>query len=455
MAKPPSLTQRSMLSDVQRVPINDIQPHPKNPRKGNVTIIAESLEANGQFLPLVVQESTKHILSGNHTWKAARSLGWDTIDVTFVEVGDESALRILLVANRASDFGQYDSEALAEIMDILDDPIGTGYTDDEMGVIISSIDDANAEVNRTIEEMLLPESTPEPVGPVIDVAPANVPEGDESEDEEPWEEDLEKQDPRLNSVYQLDDRVEFDNGWGQWEIPSLLPHMLLDKLPKPLKTWAGTATKDESDHEVWWLYNFGVDSQSGMFDKSRVVLSFYAYDEVYLDKWYMAAAAHTSRAINLGIKMALTPNFSVEGMPRGKSMFQTYKSRWVGRFLQESGIAIIPDLEWASGDEELVDTVVKSVPQGAPVVAFQAQNLSTKDDPEAMRVRTDELMYAVEEIEPQQLLLYAGPAGRNWVQGLNLPCQVVWLNTRRNIFEKSRQRGSNAAIDKGLRRTGG
>lgn len=97
-------------------PINQFRTHPRNVRQGDVGAICESLEKNGQYRPIVVQTSTGHILAGNHTFLAAKSLGWKEIAATFIDCDDESALRILLVDNRANDLAMYDDRALAEVL---------------------------------------------------------------------------------------------------------------------------------------------------------------------------------------------------------------------------------------------------------------------------------------------------------------------------------------------------
>ena len=84
-------------------PIDDFKTHPRNVRQGDVGAISESLKAHGQYRPIVVQRSTGYVLAGNHTFMAAKSLGWDKIAVTYVDCDEEQATRILLVDNRAND----------------------------------------------------------------------------------------------------------------------------------------------------------------------------------------------------------------------------------------------------------------------------------------------------------------------------------------------------------------
>lgn len=97
-------------------PITDFITHPKNVRQGDVGAITQSLEAHGQYRPIVVQRSTGHILAGNHTYLAAKSLGWEQIAATFVDCNEEQAIKILLVDNRANDLAMYDDRKLADLL---------------------------------------------------------------------------------------------------------------------------------------------------------------------------------------------------------------------------------------------------------------------------------------------------------------------------------------------------
>jgi hypothetical protein len=98
------------------ISLESVTPHPRNVRQGDVGAICQSLEAHGQYRPIVVHKSTNHILAGNHTYAAATALGWKKIAATFVDCDDEQALRILLVDNRANDLAIYDDHALAELL---------------------------------------------------------------------------------------------------------------------------------------------------------------------------------------------------------------------------------------------------------------------------------------------------------------------------------------------------
>ena len=118
------------------VDINSLSPHPRNIRQGDVGAISESLKNNGQYRPIVVQKSTNQILAGNHTWQAAKSLGWKKIAATFIDVDDDRALRILLVDNKTNDLASYDENELADLLQELSASeqglLGTNFDGDEL-----------------------------------------------------------------------------------------------------------------------------------------------------------------------------------------------------------------------------------------------------------------------------------------------------------------------------------
>lgn len=106
-------------------------PYPGNARRGDVPRIRESLENLGQYKPVIVQLSTRYVLAGNHTLAAAIDLGWDDVDVRWVDCDDVTAKRINLVDNRSADLGDYNQQALADLLRSLEgDYTATGYEED-------------------------------------------------------------------------------------------------------------------------------------------------------------------------------------------------------------------------------------------------------------------------------------------------------------------------------------
>ncbi len=116
-----------IVVQVKTVGINAVREHPANVRKGDVDLLIDSLSAHGQYRPIVVQQSTGYILAGNHTWKAARRLGWKEIGATFLDVDNETAAKVMLADNRTSDLADYDDAQLLSLLTSLDDLAGTGF----------------------------------------------------------------------------------------------------------------------------------------------------------------------------------------------------------------------------------------------------------------------------------------------------------------------------------------
>lgn len=158
------------MSGATALDIESISAHPKNPRKGSVTAIAESLRVNGQYRPILVNKPTRHILAGTHTWKAAKSLGWKTISATFVDVSEEQAIAILLADNRASDAGYTDENAAMALLSALPDLAGTGYTLEDLRLP----EDDTASLFGDPEDAPAPAAPGNPETPVRETVPFSV-----------------------------------------------------------------------------------------------------------------------------------------------------------------------------------------------------------------------------------------------------------------------------------------
>lgn len=130
-----------------QVPITQLKFYPGNARRGDIDLIADSLKVNGQYKPVVVNKGThaeelsNTILAGNHTVMAAQRLGWDTIEVYWVDVDKDRARNIVLVDNKANDASTYDTEELLSLLTDWPDLDGTGFTRDEVDALLEAMDD--------------------------------------------------------------------------------------------------------------------------------------------------------------------------------------------------------------------------------------------------------------------------------------------------------------------------
>lgn len=122
--KRPAWDLRPRLVDVAT-----LRHHPRNVRQGNVEVIRESLRAHDQYAPLLVQESTRYIVKGNHTFAALCAEGYEQTWAVVLPLDDDQALRIMLMDNRAGDLAHNDDTALLALLDELGDLAGTGFDD--------------------------------------------------------------------------------------------------------------------------------------------------------------------------------------------------------------------------------------------------------------------------------------------------------------------------------------
>lgn len=147
------------------VPIDSLRGLPNNPRRGDVETVAASLSRFGQRKPIVVRKDDGTIIAGNHTWQAAKKLGWSEIAVAYVGDDDVTAQAYALADNRTAELGDYDDELLVELINsvgeidvnLLRD---TGWSEKAVEELISNLE-AQIE-NLPLVEDEIPEKPIEP-----------------------------------------------------------------------------------------------------------------------------------------------------------------------------------------------------------------------------------------------------------------------------------------------------
>ena len=124
-----------MSKELTKVHIKDVEPHPKNPRLGNIDGIVDAINNVGFLDPITVQKSTGYVIAGSHRLAAAKKVGMKRIPAYIVDMSDEDALNHLLASNKLSDDSDYDMEALSDVLGGLDDLTGSGYADHEVDMV--------------------------------------------------------------------------------------------------------------------------------------------------------------------------------------------------------------------------------------------------------------------------------------------------------------------------------
>lgn len=472
---------RIMGREVISFPLADLKTFPGNPRNGNVKGIAASMAKLNQYRTIVVREGTNHVLAGNHTYmatvwlnqmdpqefrkrygKAKPKHNFATIDGVYTRCSDDTAKAIVLADNRLPETGSTDQRKVAALLAEIEDVEGTGFSEEEAKAIVNAhqaaleeaMEDASLpstaiedSVSRTpnwldedddsLDADVAPHAEDVPLSEWVPTDDAQISDDDAGDGADPLNDASEES----KGVIQLKADLDFP-GAGFMEIPVLLPEMMVEKLPENLLTWAGMPTRDWPDKSVWWWYNFGSERTFGMHDVSMMILAFYSHDD-YFDNWWHYPDRYVQKALNSGVKMAVTPNFSCEDQPRALSLFALFKSRWLGRYMQEAGIRIIPDIEWRVGDREYLDTyVMAGIPRGLPYISIQAQNLDSnrmKDD-EAVKAHRaqwlDDLKHIVDTLKPQTLIIYSNEVDFDWLSKRGLNCELHWQETRLSMWTR-------------------
>ena len=103
-----------------------------NPRIGNADELAESFEINGFWGSLIVQETSREVLAGNHRLDGAILAEMPEVPVSWVNVPRARQIKINLADNRYAEKGHYDRNLQLEQLDKLDDYEGTGFQEDDV-----------------------------------------------------------------------------------------------------------------------------------------------------------------------------------------------------------------------------------------------------------------------------------------------------------------------------------
>jgi len=129
--------------EVRRVPLEDLHLDPANVRthsERNVDAIAASLARFGQQKPIVV-DGDNVVRAGNGTVEAAKSLGWDSLDVAVTKLSGSDATAYAITDNRTSELAEWDESGLVAQLDALqreDEELfqTTGFDDADLGAMM-------------------------------------------------------------------------------------------------------------------------------------------------------------------------------------------------------------------------------------------------------------------------------------------------------------------------------
>lgn len=412
--------------------LDTLKEHPKNPRKGSVDQIKVSLEENGQYKPIIVQKSTNHILAGNHTFLAAKQLGWKELETYVIDVSDEHALKIMLADNKTADESTYDSGVLVDVLQSLDDLVGTGYEAADLELMMR----AEARNLESVDHVVDVDSfdpyekiqVAEKIAMYRDRGKWDVETVHEPEKiEEMKEEQGAKKDEWEQAEYEthkpgimIDPYAIFELGQLPNDWPPFDTDMFIESLPcmddSKWKCWDGKRDVPNVTPDKWYMWNFGTKSHVGI-PYDRCLMAFFCEDHNFV-KLYREPELSIMPIPKVGIKYAVQPDDSIYvGMPHAEKVHAVYRSLWVSRMLQAVGVRVMPKMFTMETMDE-IEEFNCFIPKHVPFLAIQLQTVD-EDDPVSVNMTKLQAEYVREKIQPQNLLVYTGMQGIRAINNLD------------------------------------
>jgi len=137
--------------EIKTVKINEIKPHPKNPRvhpDSAIDKLVRSIKEYGWTNPVLVS-ADGYVLAGHARLKAAEKAGIEEVPVIYLPLEGEKAEAYLIADNRLQDETDWDYEKLIDLLQELD----TGEFDLELtGFDMDEIEELIAKISPTEQE---------------------------------------------------------------------------------------------------------------------------------------------------------------------------------------------------------------------------------------------------------------------------------------------------------------
>jgi ParB/RepB/Spo0J family partition protein len=134
---------------VQVVPIDQLKPWEKNPRKGHDTnAIRRSIKAFGYLSPIIVQAGSMRVLAGHGRLSALKKDGVKDVPVIIADLTDAQADAFTIADNKLHDVSKFDLGDLAALTKEMDREMSllAGFNDDDLKRLAdleSALSDAN------------------------------------------------------------------------------------------------------------------------------------------------------------------------------------------------------------------------------------------------------------------------------------------------------------------------
>lgn len=368
--------------NITYVDIDDLKFSEYNPRKASkeqFEQLKKSIQKFGLVDPVLVNcnEKRKNIIIGGHfRVKVAKDLGIKQVPVVYIDIADiekEKELNLRLNKN----IGDWDWDLLANFSgDLLKD---VGFDDLE-----KILNDNNEIIDK-------------------------------------------KENENIEVIEFTEKIIKFKSN-NKYEIPELLPDKICKNIPDNLEVDIVNKEKATGNLVKFSRRNY----YKG--DKSKAIICFYEWDENFDSFWYktkeIAEELYKDKWYSI-----ITPNWSLfREDPIPLQLFNTFRSRYVGRYLQEIGFDVIPDVNFS--DERSYDFCFLGIPENCKYISIQAQNLANKKD---FKYFCKGFEKALEIIKPGNVIIYTGSEKvKRYVSMKNINCIFVnsFTNKQKEVMKK-------------------
>jgi hypothetical protein len=193
--------------------------------------------------------------------------------------------------------------------------------------------------------------------------------------------------------------VKLDKEIGDYDIPKLMREKIYQFDSRTISTHiSDNAMKTD-------LYLWIIGSSKIPKDLSNTVVGFYT-DDYRFEKMYTDPGNYVKELLNLNVLACCMPNFSMYiQWARAVRIYNLYRSFWVGRYFQECGINIIPDLQLNKEDYEIIKSIY---PKEIPSVSIQFH--TSKKDKEFIKTKIELLKDICLSVKPESILVYTDNA---------------------------------------------
>ena len=438
--------------------IDEIQPAKRNPKLHALEDIIASIEEYGFNEVVLINDTTGRAAHGHGRLdglKAMKAAGKPVPENIIVDDNkwlaptikkhfnsEKEAEAYAISVNKLVEKGGWNKGLLDEMVSELE-PIGFEILkeiEQDIDEALEEVEKQEAEDRINIKNEYGLIATKQPGYQGVSAAKVDK-EGFHPDEKKTYRCDFEAIPGELQGIVNIEEFHVFSSS-NKLGIPDLLPDRILKEIPQPIKTWGGKEiTPDDGGY---YFYIFGSTSSVGV-PYERSILAHFTHDS-HIRTFLETPSYRVKKMWNAQIVGAVVPDVSLwEGNPLVLHMHAIYQAQWLGRFMQEAGINVIPRFEYFL--PETREFSLLGIPKHPPTLATQ---LHTGFTDEHIPLIKESLLSGLKLLEPGQFLVYVSERGANIIEDVrkDLPVgEVIMLPTAKKV-----RRGSRAETDPVLRK---